>query len=109
MTFRRIQREPQRGPMNVLYTFLVRLLGVALLGALLYFGWRYIAVDRLDEEIRQRVEAKFREHYQGLVVSVESARRIDGEGVEIRGLSIREVDRPNEPPLLFVDQIFASC
>jgi len=103
------RRAPRRGPLSVLHWLLVRLLASAVLLALGYFAWRYVAIDRLDEEIRLRVQAKFRQHYQGLLVDVQSARRLEGQGIEIRGLTIREVDRTDEPPLLYVDQILAYC
>jgi hypothetical protein len=89
--------------------FLARLVAAALLLAFGYFAWRYVAVDRLDEEIRQRMEAKFRQHYQGLVVTVDAARRLEGQGVEIRGLTVREVESRDTPPLLYVERIFAEC
>src|SRR3954468_23577822 len=86
-------RRPPRGPLSVLHWFCVRLLIAAVILALGYFGYRYVLTDQLDEQIRQKIEAKFRAHYQDLLVTVESARRIAGEGIEIRGLTIREPGR----------------
>jgi hypothetical protein len=103
---RRRADPPTPGFLNRLAT---RVFVALLLLSFGYFAWRYVAVDRLDEEIRQRVEARFREHYHGLIVTVDAARRLEGEGVEIRGLTIREVDSGKGPPLLHVERIFAAC
>lgn len=103
------QPSKRRGPLALIEWLLVRAVAAVLLLVMGYFGYRYVVVDRLDEEIRARVETKFREHYQGLHVSIEAAHRVEGAGIEIRGLTIREVDRPQEPPLLYIDRIFTAC
>ena len=46
--------------------------------------------QRMDEEIRRRVEACLAKQYPDLGVSVRSAQLVEGQGVEIRGVSIRE-------------------
>jgi hypothetical protein len=102
------QRLP-RGPLGALHWFFVRLLIAAVVLVLGYFGYRYVLTDQLDEQIRQRIEARFQDHYSELVVRVEAARRIEGEGIEIRGLSIREPGRGKEPPLVYIEQINAAC
>ncbi len=70
-----------------------------------------VYLDRhVDEQIRRRVEAKFADHYAGLKVSVRAAELVDGEGIEVRGLSI--VEPGAEGPraeLLYVEEIFLSC
>jgi hypothetical protein len=43
----------------------------------------YVVHQRLDDEIRRHVEAKFQAHYTGLEVTVKSARRVAGLGVEV--------------------------
>lgn len=48
--------------------------------------------DTLDEEIRSKVETMLAERYPQLEVRVQSAHRIDGEGIVIRGLSFSERD-----------------
>ncbi|MFV2069353.1 MAG: hypothetical protein ACC645_20510, partial [Pirellulales bacterium] len=49
-----------------------------------------LAYAQLDNEIRRQVERRFADHYQDLSVRVGSARRIDGQGIEIRDLSISD-------------------
>lgn len=102
------QRRARRGPIGVLHWFFVRLVIAALLLVLGYFGYRYVFIDQLDEQIRQKIEAKFRDHYSDLIVTIDAARR-EGEGIEIRGLSIREPGRAKEPPLVHVERISAKC
>ncbi|HUY34318.1 MAG TPA: hypothetical protein VMV69_16345 [Pirellulales bacterium] len=46
--------------------------------------------NRVDEEIRRRVEARIAAQYPELAVSVRSARLVAGQGIELRGLSIAE-------------------
>ena len=46
--------------------------------------------QRMDEEIRRRVEARLAQQYPDLGVSVRSAQLVEGQGIEIRGVSIRE-------------------
>ncbi|HEX3872368.1 MAG TPA: hypothetical protein VHV77_18110, partial [Pirellulales bacterium] len=66
--------------------------------------------SRLHEEIRRRVEAKLATHYHGLVVNVRSAQLVDGEGIEIRGVSIFEPGAAGpQAELLYVDEIFVAC
>jgi hypothetical protein len=66
--------------------------------------------SKLNDEIRQRVEAKFASHYRNLSVTLRSARLIDGQGIEIRGLSIQD---PNiggpQGELIYFDEIFLYC
>jgi hypothetical protein len=102
-------RRPTAGPIGVLHWFFVRLVIAALIFVLGYFGYRYVFTDQLDEQIRQRIEAKFQGHYQHLVVSIESAHRVEGQGIEIHGLSIREPGHGKEPPLIYVEQLSTNC
>ena len=95
-------------PRSALASLLNKFVGLTIVLALGFFGYRYLATDQLNEQIRQRVEAKFRLHYAGLHVQVESARRVEGQGIEIRGLTIAEVDRLDNP-VLYVDRILAEC
>lgn len=66
--------------------------------------------QRVDEEIRCYVENKFVTHYSDLNVSVRSARRIDGEGIQIQGISIaeRNADGP-QAELAYFDELMLSC
>ncbi len=80
---------------------LALLAGVGLL--LFYYG-------RINEEIRQRVQAKIAEGYSDLTVYVRSAQLIDGQGIEVRGLSISD-PRLTGPAaeLAYFDEVLFCC
>ena len=82
---------------------------VAVLAAAVFVAAKYYCVDRLNEEIRLRVEQQLREHYQGMSVSLYSARRLAGRGVELRGLEIRDGQTAESPVLVHIDEVFAEC
>jgi hypothetical protein len=81
--------------------FLALLVVVALV-ALKYWGF-----VRLDEEVRSRVEERLRERFPKLVVTVGSARRVQGKGIEVRGIRISE-PAPG-PSLVYIDDVLAEC
>jgi hypothetical protein len=66
--------------------------------------------NHLNDEIRLRVRDKIAAHYAGLTVEVRSALLVDGEGIEIRGITISD---PNlEGPaaeLAYFDEIVLTC
>ncbi|MDX1947234.1 MAG: hypothetical protein SFU86_17670, partial [Pirellulaceae bacterium] len=86
---------------------LKRLVVLAALGGAIFIAAKYYCVDRLNEEIRLRVQSQLATGYPGLFVSIRSARRIAGEGVELRGLQI--ADAEGTPPLVHIDELFAEC
>lgn len=65
---------------------------------------------RIDDEIRQRVEEIFARHYKDFEVTVRFARLIEGQGIEIRGLTIRkrQPDR-SLAELVAIDELFLYC
>ncbi len=66
--------------------------------------------QRMDSEIRCRVEEHFAQHYPGLQVKIRSAVLMKGEGISVRGLSI--VDPAAAGPggeLLTYDECFIAC
>jgi hypothetical protein len=73
-------------------------------GAALYY------YNHINDEIRLRVRDKIAAHYAGLTVEVRSALLVDGEGIEIRGVTISD---PNlEGPaaeLAYFDEIVLTC
>lgn len=80
---------------------------VAFVAALAAFPYFY---NRVDEEVRLRIERKFAQHYPDLQVTVRSAKIVDGEGIEVRGLSI--VEPGAEGPraeLAHFDEMFLHC
>lgn len=59
--------------------------------------------QRLGEEVRRRVEARLRERFPTLAVSIRSASLIEGEGILVRGLAIG--DRTDGEAMLTVEEI----
>jgi hypothetical protein len=88
---------------------LQRMILVAVIAGLVAIAAKYYGYDRLNEEIRSRFEAQLRENYRGLRVSVRSARRVAGRGVEIRGIRIAEAGNSKSSPIADIDEIFAEC
>jgi hypothetical protein len=86
-----------------------RLAVLAALAAAVFVAGKYYLVDRLNEEIRARVESQLAEHYRGLGVSIDSARRIAGEGIELRGVEIRDGQAADAPLLVHIDEVFVEC
>ena len=70
-------------------------------------GWA-VVLNRMDSEIRKQLQTQLSNHYVNHRVRIRSARRIEGQGIEIRGVSIASPARPGEP-LLFIDEIFVDC
>ena len=69
--------------------------------------WLY---HTMDDEIRRRVEKRIAQHYCGLKVTVRFAKLLEGEGIEIRGLSIVEpgAEGPHAE-LIYIDEILIRC
>jgi hypothetical protein len=66
--------------------------------------------QQMNETIRARVEARIAEQYPHLAVSVRSAQLVEGEGIEVRGLSVFEPGAPGpQAELLYVDELFLFC
>jgi hypothetical protein len=88
---------------------LKRLLVLGVIAGLVAVAGKYYCFDKLDEEIRARVEKQLRDHYRGLDVSVKSARRVPGQGLEIRGVRIAESGGKKVPVLVEIGEILAEC
>ena len=72
-------------------------------------GYHYV-ITRVDEKIRLHVEAQLREHYRGLSVTVHSAELVEGEGIEVRGVSIvQPTGDVLHAELAHIDEIFIAC
>jgi len=64
----------------------------------------------VDTEICCQVERRFAAHYPGLKVTAGSAVRVEGKGIEIRDLSIREPGAEgSDGAMLHVEQIVLRC
>ena len=76
----------------------------ALVGGFVYFH------DRVDEEIRCRIEKCIAEQYPGFKVTVHSAELVDGEGIKVRGILIVEpgVEGPRSE-LIQIDELMLRC
>ena len=81
------------------------LLGVAAVIAVVPY-----LLHRLDAEVCRRVEDLFAQQYSNLRVTVRSAQFVEGEGIEVRGLSIVEpgADGPRAE-LFHLEEVFLSC
>ncbi|MBM4092694.1 MAG: hypothetical protein FJ276_25250, partial [Planctomycetes bacterium] len=86
------------------------LLLAALVGAAGVVVGRHLIQVQLDERIRVRVRALLADQFRGVEVHVQAARRIEGKGIEIRGiaLDVRQDGQPSHR-LVYVDELFASC
>ena len=102
-------RANQPGLLSRFFRFVKQLVTLALLVAAVAVAAWFYGYDQLDEQIRAEVESQLRDHYRGLIVSVRSARRVEGQGVEIRGIEIREAGAGQTPILAQIDEVFAEC
>lgn len=88
---------------------ITRLATLALLVAAGVIAAKYVVSERLDEGIRARVEAELRRNYPALEVRVKSARRVQGKGIEIRGLVIAQPKSQGGQVLLQISEVLAEC
>jgi len=89
--------------------FLIAWVMAALVICALVAGWYYY--NRADEEVRAYLQAVLAEHYAGLVVSVDSVRLLQGEGIRVRGVSLVQPEVPPDTPrseLLYIDELFVQ-
>ena len=70
----------------------------------------FYAYNRVDEEVRRHVEERFAKHYPRLTVSVHAAKRITGQGIEVRGLALSEPHAVGpRAELAHFDEMFLAC
>ncbi len=73
-------------------------------------GLAFYFYSHINDKIRDTVQAKWQAHYPGLVVSVGSAQLVDGEGIEIRGLSISDPAASGpQAELAYFDEFVCFC
>lgn len=69
-----------------------------------------IGLNRLDDEVRRRVEQGLCEVFPSLEVEVESAELIDGEGILVRGVELAVPGLPAEAAsAVRVDEVLLAC
>ncbi len=74
------------------------------MGAGLYY------YNHVNDEIRRRVVEMLSTHYAGLDIEIRSALLIDGEGIEIRGITISDPQLPaGSAELAYFDEIVLAC
>ncbi len=96
-----------KGPINFCWLIFKWGLLLGVIGVIVAVPYFY---HRVDEEIRRRVEAKFARHYADLKVMVRSAELVEGEGIEVRGLSILELGAEGpRAELLHLEEVFLAC
>ncbi len=92
---------------NLIWFLITWALLVAVVCGLLFGIYVY---NRADEEIRAYFETKLAEHYAPFSVTLKSARILEREGFELRGLSIRDTNTGGDyTELVFVDRITITC
>lgn len=110
MEARSDENRKRRGLIGHCGDFLRWLLLLALVTAAVCSFGLYFIHSRLDEEIRLYVQNKFQSHYTGLIVRVRSAHRVEGRGIEIRGILLSEPTNDGRAlPLVYVEELFAEC
>lgn len=71
---------------------------------------RQVIINWLDDAIRARLQSMLAAHYSDMDVHIEAARRIEGQGIEIRGLSIGTLhEEAAYRDLLSIDELFLEC
>lgn len=110
MDARSREQPKRRGIIAQLGDFLRWMLLLALVTIAIGSLGLYFVHSRLDEEIRLFVENKFQANYPNLIVQVRSAHRVEGNGIELRGVSINEPSSNGSPiSLVYVEELFAEC
>ncbi len=82
---------------------------LALLAAVTLVALKYWGFKKLDDEIVARVEEQLRERYPKLIVKVSSARRLQGRGIEVRGISLSLPTRGKPELLASIDEVLGEC
>jgi AsmA-like C-terminal region len=73
-------------------------------------GVGFYFYTRLNDEIRQRVQARFAAAYPHLRVTVRAAQLLDGKGIEVRGLLISDPSlEGRQSELAYFDEMLLCC
>ena len=69
-----------------------------------------IGSSRIGEEVRSRVEARLAQEFPSLVVQVQGASLVDGEGIVVRGVSLVDPGVPQQwRQVLWIDEVRLAC
>lgn len=99
-----------RGARRPLGSLLRWCLMLAMLVAALAALAAALLVHHLDGTIRMHIQRHFARQFPQLEVAVRSARRVPGQGIEIRGISVTDPRRPpGQRELVYVDELLAVC
>ncbi len=102
--------QEKRGLLARLGSFVRWLLLAVLVCAAGLVVCRQLVIAQLDEQIRLRVQAMFAEHYRDMDVRIQAARRIEGQGIELRGFSLSaHGEASTYRELLYIDEMFLEC
>jgi len=86
----------------VRWTVPVTLAGVIAAGA--------IGTSRIGEQVRVRVEARLQQEFPELVVQVQGATLVEGEGIMARGVSLVDPRMPQQwRQILWIDEVRLAC
>lgn len=63
-----------------------------------------------NDELRRAVELRFARHYPQLRIKIRSAAHVEGEGIELRGISVLEPGaRGPRAELAYIDEMLLAC
>ena len=69
-----------------------------------------IGSSRISEEVRSRVEARLAQEFPALVVQVQGASLVEGEGIVVRGVSLLDPAMPQQwRQVLWIDEVRLAC
>jgi hypothetical protein len=69
-----------------------------------------IGSSRLGEEVRSRVQQRLAQEFPTLVVHVQGASLVEGEGIVVRGVSVSDPALPREwQQLVWIDEVRLAC
>lgn len=103
------ERPPQRNWLARTFDRLRQLVWAALILGLAALAVRELVVKLVDEKIREKVLVQLQAVCPEHLVSIQSARRVEGKGIEVRGLLLVEPGMPTEQALLEADEILVVC
>jgi len=69
-----------------------------------------IGSSRIGEQVRSRIESRLSQEFPTLVVQVQGASLVEGEGIVVRGVSLTDPGMPQQwRQILWVDEVRLAC